>query len=385
MKIKIFDQLNHNERRILKISFFLLLYMICTIGYTFFSFKSNSIQGYDDLNFHLSRVVGLNSIWNSPISFSSFNGLGNPVNLFYGWITLYPMIFLIKIFGQIVLGYNIYFALLTFLTFLICHFSFNEVIKNNFSSCVFSLCYTFSAYRATDIYSRAAVGESIALSLIPLVFCSFYLLLEKKRHPWKLLAISMSLLIYSHVLSTLITVAYLFLFLLIFFIYKQYFKKKKEKEFQNFKVFLNLLKAIMLTMLLTSFFYLPMMEQLVFQPLNMPLTYSLDSMALSFDTELIGGALNNDLYSCSIGLVLLVLLTILFFRFKKLDWLAKSSLLFACFSLFLSTNLFPWSTLQNTFLNIIQFPWRINAYSSLFIAFSFSAFISKDDKVNRVL
>lgn len=38
MKTKVFDQLSHKERKILEISFFLLLYMICTIGYTFFPF-----------------------------------------------------------------------------------------------------------------------------------------------------------------------------------------------------------------------------------------------------------------------------------------------------------------------------------------------------------
>lgn len=254
--MKIFKSLDYNERKILKSLFFLLLYIICTIGYTFFVFRSNAIQGEDDLTFHLSRALGLESIFQSPINFKTFNSGGYPINLFYGWITLYPMYFLIKISGSIVLGYNIYFALLTFLTFLICHFSFHKIFDSSFGSCIFSLCYTLSGYRALDIYSRAAVGESIALTVLPLVFCSFYLLLIKKSHSWKLLAISMSLLIYSHALSPFLASIY-FLFIFICFIgYKIIYISKETNKNGLLRIFINLFKAIILTLLLTCFFLL---------------------------------------------------------------------------------------------------------------------------------
>lgn len=376
MKTKVFDQLSHKERKILEISFFLLLYMICTIGYTFFSFRSNAIQGIDDLNFHLGRVRGMEDIIKSPINFKTFGAVGYPINLFYGWITIYPMYLLTKVFGQLVMGYNIYFFLLTFATFIICHFSFDKVIKNSFGSCLFSLCYTMSTYRSMDIYSRAAVGESISLSLIPLIFCSFYLLITKKNHPWKTLAVSMSLLIYSHVLSTILASAYLFVIFSIYMSYKIYYQIKNKIEFDFLEIVKNLFKAVMMTLLLSCFFYLPMFEQFRFQSLSLPQIYSLDSTALLFGTQLIEGALNNDFQSRSIGIVLFVFLIILFFKFKEIDLLAKLSFLIACFSLFLSTNLFPWSILQKTKLNIIQFPWRVNGFSSFFIAIAFSIFIS---------
>ncbi|HAP8227257.1 TPA: hypothetical protein IV174_000987, partial [Enterococcus faecium] len=42
----------------------------------------------------------------------------------------------------------------------------------------------------------------------------------------------------------------------------------------------------------------------------------------------------------------------------------------------LCTKIFPWFALQNTPLNIIQAPWRFMIFSTLFISFSVSLFIS---------
>lgn len=120
-----------------------------------------------------------------------------------------------------------------------------------------------------------------------------------------------------------------------------------------------------------------MLEQFKFQPLTIPYITLLDEHALTFGTQLIGGALNNDYQAHSIGVVLLICFIILCFRIEKLDFLAKVSFALACFSLFMSTNLFPWSILQKNLINIIQFPWRINGFATLFIAVAFSIFIGR--------
>ncbi|MDM8214528.1 hypothetical protein QUW13_11730 [Enterococcus hirae] len=90
--------------------------------------------------------------------------------------------------------------------------------------------------------------------------------------------------------------------------------------------------------------------------------------------------MNNEILSRSIGLVLFIFLLILLFQIKKLDLITKTCLLLACFSLIMSTNLFPWSILQETKLSIIQFPWRMNGFSTLFIAAAFSFLLSNYER-----
>ena len=68
-----------------------------------------------------------------------------------------------KMMGNLVLSYNIYYFLSLFNNgrFLF----FYETNKNNrYISLLFSIIYTFSAYRAIDIFHRASLGEAVALT-----------------------------------------------------------------------------------------------------------------------------------------------------------------------------------------------------------------------------
>ena len=78
-----------------------------------------------------------------------------------------------KMMGNLVLGYNIYYFLSLFNNgrFLF----FYETNKNNrYISLLFSIIYTFSAYRVIDIFHRASLGEAVALTFLPLILMGCY-------------------------------------------------------------------------------------------------------------------------------------------------------------------------------------------------------------------
>ena len=76
------------------------------------------------------------------------------------------------------------------------------------SGVLFSCLYIFSAYRTVDIYYRSAIAEAIAITLvIPVLFYAYQIISGKEKYPSVKLALSMSLLVYSHVLSTLMSTA----------------------------------------------------------------------------------------------------------------------------------------------------------------------------------
>lgn len=95
------------------------------------------------------------------------------------------------------------------------------VFKTKKAAFLFSCLYIFSAYRTVDIYYRSAIAEAIAITLvIPVLFYAYQIISGKEeKYPSVKLALSMSLLVYSHVLSTLMSTALIIiLFLFVWFL-----------------------------------------------------------------------------------------------------------------------------------------------------------------------
>lgn len=67
-----------------------------------------------DTYFHLSRIIGLDNVWSSPVNFNNFDHHGTMMNIFYPWLTLYPAFLFYKMMGNLVLSYNIYYFLSLF-------------------------------------------------------------------------------------------------------------------------------------------------------------------------------------------------------------------------------------------------------------------------------
>lgn len=81
-----------------------------------------------------------------------------------------------------------------------------KFLKRIDAAFIFSCLYTFYGYRTIDIYHRSAIAEAIALTVIPIVMYYAYALIYEKKPCAIPLAVSMSLLIYTHVLSTFMSV-----------------------------------------------------------------------------------------------------------------------------------------------------------------------------------
>ena len=54
-------------------------------------FAMPGIHKVDDTTFHVGRLVGLSNVFASPVNFNSFGKNGLMVNIFYPWLTMYPM------------------------------------------------------------------------------------------------------------------------------------------------------------------------------------------------------------------------------------------------------------------------------------------------------
>ena len=319
----------------------------------------HTISTSGDIAFHFARVKGLSSIFSGPINFTTFNHYGSGVNYFYPYLTFFPAVIFYWISNNLIVSYILYVWLLNVCTIMLMFHYGLKFLKRIDAAFIFSCLYTFYGYRTIDIYHRSAIAEAIALTVIPIVMYYAYALIYEKKPCAIPLAVSMSLLIYTHVLSTFMSVIAVGLLVLGGFVVSE--TRKKE----SIRLIVELSKAVGMTILLTAYFWYPMFRQIMVQSINEPDKTTLQHQALNVSDSLIG-AMNNDLTTFTVGIIGIISLICPFFFFKGFNRKEKVIYLSAVVSWLLSTKFFPWSLLQNTPIQMIQFPWRILGFQVLF-------------------
>lgn len=342
-----------------------MLYLVLSYFFLYRQLIYNTLISNWDLQFHINRVVGLSNVWVSPINFISFSSIGTPVNIFYGWLTLYPVYIFYSLSNNMIFSYNLYLYLLTFITFLAAHFSFYSINKNNLQSITFSVTYTFGMYRAVCVFYRGAIGEVIGLAIYPLLFLVVYKILIENKNNWISLSLLFSLLLYSHIISSLIAI----IFIVIFYCITMFSKSEHKIEITK-----TMIKAGFSSFLLSAAFLIPMIEQYIYKKINPPLEVNLKDRSLPI-FNLVKGSFSLDLLSYSIGLIPICFIIYLLFYFRKMNITDRCIYIVSIVSLFLVTDLFPWQFLQRTPFNIIQFPWRLLGIATLLSCYLGSKYI----------
>lgn len=179
-----------------------------------------------DLGYHLRRienmVTGL-SAGQFPVRIQPdwVNGYGYAVGVFYGDIFLwFPALLRLIGFG-VTQAYAAYVALVNLVTAGLAYWCFKTMSGRCGAALAGAVLYTLAPYRLCDLYTRAALGEYTALAFLPLVACGFWLVYRdapdaKRRLPgWLLLALGMSGVLQSHLLSLEMTALLLVVFALL--------------------------------------------------------------------------------------------------------------------------------------------------------------------------
>ncbi|WP_265455585.1 hypothetical protein [Enterococcus sp. HY326] len=353
--------------KVIEIALIVFGYFILSFLATGFSLNNHIIFDGNDMNFHLNRILSLENVLQSPVNLEVLHSVGLQVNNFYGWLTLYPALLLVKLVDNIGVGYNLYMLFITLLTFLSSHYSALKITHSHRIGFIFSLLYVFSTYRMVNIYTRAALGEVIAMTFLPLVFCGVYLILKNNKQGILMLAFSFSLIVYSHVITSFLA------FLFVVLCYLSYGITHQKKFIA---ITLSFVKSGFLILLLSLGFLVPLLINSEFQELNMPFIADLASNSFNSGTLLVEG-LNNSYSTISLGLLITALLVTTLLQFKNLNKVQKVGLILGALAFIMSTKLFPWSILQSTLFTNIQFPWRFLGLTSLFIGFAGAIYINE--------
>ena len=322
----------------------------------------------DDFFFHVERVIGLSNVFQSPVNFNVFGHAASLANVFYPWETVYPLYLIYSATSDFVFSYKLFYFLLTLLTALLAYWCVFKISKNTFSALCFATLYIFSFYRISNFFVRAALGEVVSMTFLPLVLLGLYYILFEDFKKWRILTIGMTLVGYSHTLSLFLTSA----FVIIAAVIMVGFIDAKAKRLTN------LVKAGIWAVLLCSPYLFLVANTSLKNDLYMIWTQPLKGLPL---WQWLGNSLSNQMYpnpdvrsSLGASVVLaLVIAVIIFVLFKKARTPFNAFCLFGGIgTLLMTSSFFPWSAVDQTLLGKIQFVWRLNTYTSLLILVSFS-------------
>lgn len=218
-------------------------------------FSTPIIRG-DDIFFHLLRIEDIkNGILGGqfPVQImpESLYGYGYANGIFYPDLFLYfPA--LLRIMGvDLRIAYGIFMSLCTFLATFSMYFCVKKIFKNTNIAFFSSVIYIFAQYKITDLYFRSAVAEYISFIFIPIIILGVYELLYRDYKKYYILAIGMSAVVLTHLLSV-IMIASMCALIYLFSI----FKIIKEPKRLGYSI-----RAAVLTVLLTAYSWIPIIGQ----------------------------------------------------------------------------------------------------------------------------
>jgi hypothetical protein len=325
-----------------------------------------------DYYFHKMRMEALIDAirdGNFPlyIDYNAIAGYGYLSKAFYSDFLLIPFA-IIGVFTDFMTAYQTMIFTITLLCGVTTYIAVNKVYKSTYAAAVSGILYTFCIYRLIDLYHRSALGETIAFTILPIVFLGLYHIIAgdyKKR--WYILTIGFCLLIYAHTISSVMTFIFVVILLLVYI--KRLIKEPKRI------VYLVLSGAASLPLLV--YYFLPMIEQTMsdtFYFETNPIT-ELQYAKFSFRTAVWGMTSSiitdvNQIFLPRTGILLTLAVCLrLFVREKsKLVRSADILTLLGLLSILAVTPIFPWHLFPFNKLNFIQFPWRFYEFASFFFA-----------------
>lgn len=381
--IKFYKKLDNKKRTII---FILALTLLSSIPLFIFP----GIKKGDDLYFHLSRISAIsdnikNHQFFNGIYSEYFNGYGYANGLFYPDIFLYiPALF--KTIGiNLITSYKIFLIIINFLSITSIYITIKNISKNEHASILGSIIYAFASYRLVDIYERAALGEAMSFIFIPIIIYGIYEIIYNDKKKFYILTIGMTCLILTHVLSTYIIGIVLLILCLINI-------KKLIKE----KRILYLLLAALTTLLLTSYFILPMLEQMKSQTFYYSNTPNISEFELSKRTvppyllfieipNLRKAIWKKYWVPSGIGIIFIYLI------YKKIKTKEQNQFINQTYKIsiisLILTSITPFWKLEivKKILFPLQFPWRLYMIPTVLLTISGSILISKTTNTKKII
>lgn len=339
-----------------------------------------------DFFFHYRRLQALmdalnDHSWPYYLDYTAINGYGYFTKAFYPDLILMPFAF-IGNFTDAAFAYKLLIFTMTVLCGTFTYYAVNYVYKNRFAASVGALLFTFSSYRLLDIYHRASLAESISFTFIPIVFLGLYHIIKGDYKKWYILAIGYSLMIFTHLISSVLMFVIMLIFLIIY--YKPLLKEPKRIGY--------LVLAGVVTVVITSYYIFPMAEQMLSdlfyyqsRQLMTKVQGALSPPHWVVWSMFIGFGIPDQPFIAGVGLLLTASIALRLFVYEKSDKLRSLDIGVIVGLVFIvaCSSFFPWTVFPFSLLDFIQFPWRLLEFSGFLFAIAGGYYLSQLLKTNK--
>lgn len=354
----------NRDRLVTAVIFVFVLAIICAP-----LFFQEHLRGFD-WEFHMLRIEGIRDGMLSgqfPVKIypSFYNGYGYASPLFYPDLFLYIPAALSILGLSIIKSYQVFIIIISASCFCTTYYCAKGISNSGYSALITSVVYSLAQYHLQCIYIQYDIGSILAFVFLPFIVYGLYNFIFETFDKPQLFVIGFTGLIYSHLISTFLA---LLICVVVCLLSLRHILSAPKK-------LIKLLYTIAAVMCLTSAFWVPMLEQLSTDSFSFHIepTGSLQQMAIHFTRLFVGYSFLTD---ASIGTAIFLLCMLRFFIpkskdhsiKKKIDWFLITGILLS----FTATKLFPWNLIQKLLpgIRIIQFPWRLHSFTTLFLALS---------------
>lgn len=288
-------------------------------------------------------------------------GSGYGVDIFYPSLPLLPYAFF-RLFSNSFVAYKGYIFFIYLLTLFTSLISSLRIFKTMSARLFYIFAYVLNPYLFINIFLRGAFGEAIAISILPICFLGTWEIFKGNKKKWWILSIGMSLLLMCHLISTLLYA----LFLAILFITYLFSKER-------FAYFIALAKAAVLSLLLSCWQLIPVVEQNQAQKFAAFNNYFMPKSTTTL-TDFIKNSFRFNFFkhgSINYSFVLfpIILLVVYFLLSKKKDAFILRVVIVS--SILTLSMIRPWDLLvfDKTPLKIIQFSFRLTGITGFLFLF----------------
>ncbi len=344
--------------------------MLTSIMISIPMFMQNFNIQYDDGIQHICRIIGTSQSINEgqlfPVIMSKLcNNFGYSWNLFYSPFTAYsPLVF--KIFGlSYTMCLKIFMIVVSIATGYSMYFFMKKILKNKIDdskleliSILASVLYILAPYRLNDMYIRLAIAELTSFIFIPIVFNGLYTIVNLKEKSI-LLILGSACMLLTHSMLTIYLVMFCIIYLIV------------NIKLLNKKTILKLICNIIIILLITSFYWVPLLESRlsanyeVFNQDHMirwdvmkDLKPSILELFIKIDGRMFYG----------LGIITIIGSVLGIVKIKEIKE-KKNYILFLILGLIsaiMSINIFPFEKLP-PFFTMMQFSFRMLEFSSFFL------------------
>lgn len=377
--------------------------VVTTIPY----FNDFLIVGHD-IAFHLNRIEGMYE----AVSNGEVLARINPIqNMDYGYASgiMYPQFFLYiavilrLLHVSLMDSYKVLIFCVNVGTAICAYKSFKGIFQRNEAGWLGCFFYTFCNYRLVNMYTRAALGELLAMAFLPVVIWGFYECIQGNYKKWYILMLGISGVIQSHLLSLTLCVI-LGIFLCITGVAHLWRDKIR---------IVALLKAVVVTGMLNLWTLVPILDYIgenfhVFseadyyvqeRAIYVSQLFNTFSGSITGPNMLIGSTKGEMILSVGVmGLIsVIVFIAInviekenveLSAELKKIENIGNMGLEFGILFCLMASWLMPWDIIRKqelvyAVLKKFEFPWRFLAAVAVFLTLVFCAGILEYCKLGR--